>query len=218
MCLLAAATKKVSSEVWALVHEECLDISISGIKPVCVAKYYVVLIPVLFVFLTFCACVGDILGENGISMLAITGYWIDDQWVFKEVLLQCVAFTKERHTGEQIKKKTLEILVSKNMFGLFVWALKVMCYVVQSSHGLGDSEEEIKSHVHGCTPDEGANMLKAWQIFEGAGCVCHRAQNALKTAIDADSRGKALFAKVRGIVAHFHRSIKVTCLCIIAIY
>jgi len=62
MCLLAAATKKVSSEVWALVHEECLDISISGIKPVCVAKYYVVLIPVLFVFLTFCACVGDLWG------------------------------------------------------------------------------------------------------------------------------------------------------------
>ena len=71
MFLSAAVTKKVSSEVWALVHEECLDISISGIKLVCVARYYVVLIPVLFVFLTFCACVGDIWGENGISMLVI---------------------------------------------------------------------------------------------------------------------------------------------------
>ena len=64
-------------------------------------------------------------------------------------------------------------------------------------------------HVHGCTPDEGANMLSAWRIFEGAGCVCHRSLNCLKAAVEVNDHAKAVFEKVRGIVAHFHRSTKV---------
>lgn len=79
--------------------------------------------------------------------------------------------------------------------------------------GVGNNEEEISARIHGCTPDEGANMLKAWRIFEGAGCVCHRAQNALKEAVDKDSDAQVLFKKMKGIVAHFHRSIKVCLSC-----
>jgi hypothetical protein len=80
---------------------------------------------------------------------------------------------------------------------------------VQISFGVGKTEEEVCDHIHGCTPDEGSNMLKAWRIFEGAGCVCHRAQNCLKFAVDTDDAAKSVFDKVKGIVAHFHRSNKV---------
>ena len=55
---------------------------------------------------------GDIWGENGISMFGLLAYWIDEEFNFREALLQCASFTAERHTGEEIKKKTLEILVS----------------------------------------------------------------------------------------------------------
>jgi hypothetical protein len=56
--------------------------------------------------------VGDIWGENGISMFALTGYWIGSDWKFHEVLLHCAPFSKDAHTGDAIKKLTLDILVS----------------------------------------------------------------------------------------------------------
>lgn len=84
-----------------------------------------------------------------------------------------------------------------------------MAACVQVKHGVGQTQQEVCDHVHGCTPDEGANMLSAWKMFEGAGCVCHRAQNCLKSAVDVTVDAKAVFDKVRGIVAHFHRSTKV---------
>ena len=51
--------------------------------------------------------------------------------------------------------------------------------------GVGNHEAELCDHVHGCTPDEESNMLKAWRMFEGAGCVCHRAQNCLKGQLNS---------------------------------
>ena len=70
-------------------------------------------------------------------------------------------------------------------------------------HGVCKTQQEVCDHVHGCTPDEGANMLSAWRIFEGAGCVCHRAQNCLKASIEVNDHAKAVFDEVRGIAAHF---------------
>jgi hypothetical protein len=76
--------------------------------------------------------------------------------------------------------------------------------------GVGNNEAEVCDHVHGCTPDEGSNMLKAWRMFEGAGCVCHRAHNCLKAAVEGFPDSQLLFRKVNGIVAYFHRSTKVS--------
>ena len=85
----------------------------------------------------------------------------------------------------------------------------ICCNLLQTRHGLGESEKDIVTRVHGCTPDEGSNMLKAWKIFEGAGCVCHRAQNSLKKAMETVEAVVDLMKKIKGITAHFHRSTKV---------
>ena len=45
----------------------------------------------------------------------------------------------------------------------------------------------------------------------GAGCVCHRAASALRTALEGGD-AKGLVKKVKGICSHFHRSIKVNLL------
>ena len=155
---------------------------------------------------------GDIWSENGIAMFALTAYIITPDFKFKELLLHCAPFTKTAHSGDEIKNLTLQILVCAHRHALAsvldVRSNWTCC--LQTNVGVGSDEQEICDRIHGCTPDEGANMLKAWKIFEGSGCVCHRSQNVLKEAVDKDPDAQALFRKLKGIVAHFHRSIKVT--------
>ena len=133
---------------------------------------------------------GDIWSENGISLFAIIGYWIDGNWQMNERLLLADGFSTDAHSGEEIRERTLEGLHQR-------W-------------GIAESPDMVPFRVHGSTPDEGANMLKAWQMFEGGACVCHRAQSALRNALKVDHRVVALVKKVKGIVAHFHRSNKVS--------
>lgn len=104
--LSAAATKRIGEEIMELIHEECLDLSISGggLQPLSF-RFGSLLMPCM-------CCAGDIWSENGISMFALTGYWIDNNWKFKEVLLHCVAFTDVTHSGANIMKTTLDIMVS----------------------------------------------------------------------------------------------------------
>ena len=52
----------------------------------------------------------------------------------------------EDHTFDHIRKYTVDGCVS---------------------HGLGENEEDVQNSVHGATSDEGSNMVKAWNIFEG---------------------------------------------------
>ena len=135
-----------------------------------------------------CANAGDIWSENGVSLLAIVGYWIDKDFIMNEKLLVCHPFSSVDHTGDNIRRITLQGLVDI---------------------GVADNVNEVADHVHGCTPDEGANMLKAWAIFEGAGCVCHRANNCLHESLREED-ATSLIRKVKGICSHFHRSIKVS--------
>jgi hypothetical protein len=65
----------------------------------------------------------------------------------QERLLLAMPFSKEAHTGDVIKQKTLEGLHKK-------WRI-------------GDNPDDVPNRVHGCTPDEGSNMLKGWNMFEG---------------------------------------------------
>ena len=130
---------------------------------------------------------GDIWSENGISLLCIMGYWIDANFVMNEKVLICQPFSNCNHTGEHIQKATLQGLVDM---------------------GISDQPNTVWEHVHGCTPDEGANMLKAWAIFEGTACVCHRANNCLNAAMKDDGIAHVIKA-VKGLCAHFHRSVKV---------
>lgn len=92
------------------------------------------------------------------------------------------------HTGDNIKAMTQKILFER-------W-------------GIGTSPETSFSRIHGCTPDEGSNMLKAWNEIEGSGCYCHRESTCLKHALAVPEVAR-LVSKIRGIAAHFSRSDKV---------
>ncbi len=62
--------------------------------------------------------------------------------------------------------------------------------------------------VMGATSDQASSMTKALETLEGAPCVDHKIQNAMKHA----SRGAfitQLEMSCRGMVAHFRRSSKV---------
>ncbi len=62
--------------------------------------------------------------------------------------------------------------------------------------------------VMGATSDQASSITKALETFEGAPCVDHKLQNAMKHA----SRGAfitQLEKSCRGMVTHFRRSSKV---------
>ena len=192
--LSSAAMKQVAADIHQHVHEDCLDLSISG----------------------------DIWSENGIAILAITGYMITRTWTWKEVLLHACPFSKMPHNGDTIQRETMSGLVSSLLIlntsiDFRVCAMRgvyaeLSIIVIQVECGVASAPELVSNHVHGCTPDEGSNMLKAWKIFEGAGCVCHMAQTTLKAIVSRVNEAMALVNSIKGIVAHFHRSIKVKAL------
>lgn len=98
-------------------------------------------------------------------------------------------FADVPHTGEEIRKTTLKELHEK-------------C-------GIGSSPEDVVNRVHGSTPDEGSNILLGWKVFEGAGCVCHRANRCLHYCLEHEDVAP-IVKKIKGICAHFHRSQKVS--------
>mgnify|MGYP006281558335 CR=1 FL=1 len=139
---------------------------------------------------------GDIWSENGISLLAIMGYWIDSNFTMNEKVLICEPFSSHDHTGDNIKEVTLQGLVLA---------------------GVADNIHDVWEHVHACTPDEGANILRAWEIIEGAGYICLRAVHCQKYALKGDTVS-LIVKKVKGICAHFHRSVKVSCFNVLSFY
>ena len=92
------------------------------------------------------------------------------------------------HTGENIRKLSFDCLFSL---------------------GVGECPEDVPYYIHLSTPNEGRNMLKAWEPFEGAGCVFHREQNFQREALTHKGI-RDVIKKVKGICAQFHRSDKVS--------
>lgn len=135
---------------------------------------------------------GDIWSENGISLFGMTSYRICKDWQYHENLLCAFGFSDVSHTGDNIKQATGKILFER-------W-------------GIGTSAETSFERIHGCTPDEGANMLKGWEGIEGGGCVCHREATCLRHALALPEVNK-LVNRIKGIANHFNRSDKVTCFC-----
>jgi hypothetical protein len=119
------------------------------------------------------------------------GYWITKSFQLREKLLVVIGWDKDRHTGDNIKAKTLEGL--------------------HKTWSIGQSPADVPSRVFGSTPDEGSNMLKAWNVFEGSACVAHRASTALGYALKVNCEAMALVKKIKGIISHFHKSTKVMC-------
>ena len=140
----------------------------------------------------------DIWGENGKSLYALLLYYINNDFEMVEVLLDCLPFSGEIHNAlniEQACKKSL------------------------SSVGIGEYNPEVSGPddtivdtvgkaCFGSTVDEASVMTKAFEGFEGAPCVCHKIQNALKTAAKTEFM-LDLDRRIRGIATHFRRSDKV---------
>lgn len=133
-------------------------------------------------------CTGDIWSENGCSLFGVTGYYICADWKYHEVLLCALKFDDVSHTGENIRSAT--------------------CKVLHERWGIGTTMETCFERIHGCTPDEGSNMLKGWEGMEGSGCVCHRQSTCLRHALNVNDVA-LLIKKIKGIASHFNRSDKV---------
>ena len=121
---------------------------------------------------------GDIWSENGACLFAVLLHYIDEDFKLQQQLAICIPFSDVAHTGANIKKATYEGL---------------------HKCGLGDSPEDVPTNIHVATPDEDSNMVKAWEEFEGAGCVCHRQQNCLKSALEDPTVALLVNEEVQGL-------------------
>ena len=130
---------------------------------------------------------GDIWSENGVSLFAVMLHFIDDKFELNSRLGICKGLGMTAHSGDNIRKLTLEGLVSV---------------------GVADDIDNIADYVHLSTTDEGSNMQAAWLVFAGASCVYHREQNCLGAALKCPAIIPVV-KKVKSICAHFHRSDKV---------
>jgi hypothetical protein len=133
--------------------------------------------------------VGDIWSENGVALFAVIVHYIDQDWIMHARLGICNGLKDLAHTGEVIRRLTYDGLINI---------------------GIGNAENynDVPLYIHMCTPDEGSNMLSAWNEIEGAGCVCHRQQTCLGKALSCEAI-QPLLKILKGICAHFHRSNKV---------
>ena len=136
----------------------------------------------------------DIWGENGKSLYALLLYYVDRDFNMLEVLLDCLPFSGDAHTSLNIE---------------------VACKKALAAVGIGEFKPEADPPVDsvgkacfGSTVDEASSMTKAFEGFEGAPCVCHKINNALKTAAKTEFMTD-LDKRLKGIASHFRRSEKV---------
>ena len=145
----------------------------------------------------------DIWGEGGKSILGLMVYYIDADFKMQEKLLKAVPFSDVNHNAEEIEKALKKALAN---WGVGVYDENFKC----PRTGLVELRDTVGDFVHGCTSDEASNMVKALWDIEGGPCRCHKIQNSLKFAMKGD-KIQAVEKKCRGIVAHFRRSDKVSC-------
>ena len=140
----------------------------------------------------------DIWGENGITaspcMLSCcttstrTSRWLRSCWI-------AFHFSGDRHTALNIETCAKKCL---------------------SEIGIGEfnldadpTVDTVGKECFGSTVDEASSMTKAFIGFEGAPCVCHKIQNALKTAAKTEFMEQLDSTNLRGMCSHFRRSDKV---------
>ena len=130
---------------------------------------------------------GDIWSENCVVIFAVIVHFIDAEWKLHNRLVVCKGLHNIAHTGVN-----LVVITYKGLF----------------EAGVGPDINTIHEDLHVCTPDEGSNMLNVCVEIEGMGCVCHREQNCLGTALSLPCY-QPVIKKIKAACAHFHRSNKV---------
>eukprot|EP00873_Tetraselmis_striata_P002573 jgi/Tetstr1/422837/TSEL_013628.t1 len=137
----------------------------------------------------------DIWGENGISILAIMAYWITPYFELKEKLLLAKPFSQVEHNGKQIAAAAKAALAGMGI-GKYSEATDTQVDV-----------DTVGDEAFGICIDEGSNMVKAFEDFEGDSSVDHRLSNGLKDALKPPVVAD-IVRKMKGISAHFNRSSK----------
>ena len=113
----------------------------------------------------------DIWSDSTVSLMGTCLYYIDANWEgLHEVLIGCIGFTGERHTGEHIKKQTAN---DPDSVGLT----------------FGD--------IHAKVSDQGSNVKKAWGGLPGGFCAAYTLELATKVFLTAVGVA-ALLGKAEG--------------------
>ena len=104
-------------------------------------------------------------GENGISLLGITGYDIievDGKYVMVEMLLGAVPFGDVKHTGDAILRASKQQLAG---YGVGQY---------ECSFTAADTEivllDTVLQSVHMKVTDNASNIKKAFKFFDGGFC------------------------------------------------
>ena len=121
----------------------------------------------------------DIWSDGDVSLMGTILYYIDEDWEnLHAMLIGCTGFTGERHTGKNIRKQTMEDLLT-----------------------VGLTFEDIHAKVS----DQGSNIKKAWGGLPGGYYVRHTIQLAVKEYLQSEGISDVV-QKAKGMTTYFHRS------------
>ena len=106
-------------------------------------------------------------------------YYIDKDWEnLHSMLIGCTGFTGERHTGENIRKQTMEDLLTVEL---------------------------TFEDIHAKVSDQGSNIKKTGGEFPGGYCVGHTIELAVKEYLQGEGICDVV-QKAKGTTTYFHRS------------
>ena len=140
-------------------------------------------------------------GENGISLLGITGYAIvqvDGKYVMLQMLLGTAPFGDVKHTGDAILCGSKHELVGYGVGkyeSYFTPAGKEIVIV-----------DIVFSSVHMKITDNASNIKKAFTFFEGGFCFLHTLELVVREFME-DESVKPWLIKIKGLCSHLKMSL-----------
>ncbi|KAK3250675.1 hypothetical protein CYMTET_39956 [Cymbomonas tetramitiformis] len=145
---------------------------------------------------------GDIWSQGGIAIFGILVYWIDSNFQYQERLVSAIPFSAVRHSGAKLQEATKKACATMG--------IGVLSEVL---HTAGEWEEEepsmvdtVADSIHCTVSDNAANIVNAWNCFDGFECTDHTVALGVKAFLE-QHRVKKVFAKLRGMTGHFNHSI-----------
>ena len=135
----------------------------------------------------------DIWSENGVSLFAILAYWIDDDYVPVELMIDCIPFGHVRHTGSNIEVAMKTSLAHMGV-GLY------------ERNDNGDVIlDTVGDNIHRSNTDSASSMMKATKDVDGHECIVHLCALAFAAFYDHEFI-VSVKNKLKGLAAHFSRS------------
>ena len=140
-------------------------------------------------------------GENGISLLGITGYAIievDGKYVMVEMLLGAVPFGDVKHTGDAILRASKQQLA-----GYGVGQYECSFTAAGTEIVLLDT---VLQSVHMKVTDNASNIKKAFKFFDGGFCFLHTLELVVREFMGNESV-QPWMIKIKGLCRHLKMSL-----------